>query len=391
MAYSAYQGNLFSNYLIDGFGEIGAISDQYIEIDSYDANKIYKYSVKLFGMYATSSETFLISSISLFRGSESVIIQVVNQSIAISRDAEKINLSDLWGEVVRGNDLFSLGDESDVIFLGRGDDYVIASGGDDYVTLGQGDDYLDAGSGMDISIYEGDLKDYHIERSGNSMIVKDLGSNNEGIDTLANVERLQFFDYSVALDTDSANSAGGIYRLYQAAFDRQPDLPGLGYWIKAADNGKSAVTMAEDFTWSSEFQSVYNVRITDNYASGSNVQNLVKGFYNNVLGRDPDAGGLNYYTGVIQSHEKTVGRVLAEISDSPENHILVASAIANGIQYTPYTAQAMTSLYVIDNVDGVVAEPQTMALDSYSTYSDQYQVDLIGQTHDPMLDWMWMG
>ena len=57
------------------------------------------------------------------------------------------------------------------------------------------------------------------------------------------------------------------------------------------------------------------------------------GFYENVLGRAPDAGGLNYYTGVIESHEKTVGRVLAEISDSLENYDATIELIQNGIQY----------------------------------------------------------
>lgn len=243
-------------------------------------------------------------------------------------------------------------------------------------------------SGVDQLTYMSKIADAHISQEEGLYKVR----FSTGTDSLHDIERLQFSDYNVALDTDSANSAGGIYRLYQAAFDRQPDLPGLGYWIKAADNGKSAVTMAEDFTWSKEFLDLFHLSAPkDNYFTGVEVKTLVEGMYTHVLHRTADSGGLNYYAGVIQSHEKTVGRVLAEISDSPENHTAVASAIANGIQYTPYTAQAMTSLHVIDDVDGVVAEPQTMALDAYSTYSDQYQVDLIGQTHDPMLDWMWMG
>jgi hypothetical protein len=94
--------------------------------------------------------------------------------------------------------------------------------------------------------------------------------------------------------------------------------------------------MAEDFTWSAEFQSLYNITTTDNYGTGTDVSNLVTGFYENVLGCSPDVGGLNYYTGVIESHEKTVGRVLAEISDSPENYDGTIELIANGIVFDPY-------------------------------------------------------
>lgn len=269
----------------------------------------------------------------------------------------------------------------------------LAGSGTNQVIGTSGTDLITGGSGLDTVVYSGTYaSNTKTHQANGSFVVADSVSGRDGIDTLTDIERLQFSDYNVALDTDSANSAGGIYRLYQAAFDRQPDLPGLGYWIKAADNGKSAVTMAEDFTWSKEFLDLFHLTTPkDNYFTGVNVKTLVEGMYTHVLHRAADSGGLNYYAGVIQSHEKTVGRVLAEISDSPENHTAVASAIANGIQYTPYTAQAMTSLHVIDDIDGVVAEPQTMALDSYSTYSDQYQLDLIGQTHDPMIDWIWLG
>jgi hypothetical protein len=45
---------------------------------------------------------------------------------------------------------------------------------------------------------------------------------------------------------------------------------------------------------------------------------------------------LNYYTDVIESHEKTVDRVLAEISDSPENYDGTIELIANGIVFDPW-------------------------------------------------------
>ena len=151
---------------------------------------------------------------------------------------------------------------------------------------------------------------------------------------LNEVERVQFTDTNIALDTDGATSAGGIYRLYKAAFDREPDTGGLGYWIGRADAGvKSAVEIAVDFTWSTEFQNLYGITTTDNYGTGSDVKDLVTGFYENVLDRSPDAGGLDYYTGVIESNEKTVGRVLAEISDSKENYDNTITDIQNGIPY----------------------------------------------------------
>jgi serralysin len=179
---------------------------------------------------------------------------------------------------------------------------------------------------------------FEIEKSGsgNQFHLTDLNGS-WGIDTLIGIERVNFSDKSVALDTDGATSAGGIYRLYKATFNREPDTGGLGYWIAQADAGtKDAVRMAEDFTWSEEFQNLYDITTTDNYGTGTDVSELVTGFYENVLGRSPDVGGLNYYTGVIESREKTVGRVLAEISDSPENYDGTIELIANGIVFDPW-------------------------------------------------------
>ena len=94
--------------------------------------------------------------------------------------------------------------------------------------------------------------------------------------------------------------------------------------------------MAEDFTWSQEFQDLYGITTVDNYGTGNNVRDLVTGFYENVLGRTPDQGGLDFYTSVIESKERTVGRVLAEISDSQENYDGTIELIANGIVFDPW-------------------------------------------------------
>ena len=197
------------------------------------------------------------------------------------------------------------------------------SGNDKFRLSGSGET-VDAGSGIDMAIYS----------TQKSNITKTSNGYSVNGDTLINIERIQFEDADIALDTDGATSAGGIYRLYKATFNREPDTVGLGYWIAQADGDfKDAVRMAEDFTWSEEFQSLYNITTTDNYGTGTDVSELVTGFYENVLGRAPDVSGLNYYTDVIESHEKTVGRVLAEISDSPENYDNTIELIQNGIQY----------------------------------------------------------
>jgi len=155
----------------------------------------------------------------------------------------------------------------------------------------------------------------------------------EGFDYINSIERIVFSDSSLAFDTESSNSAGGIYRTYQAAFNRTPDKVGFGYWIDRADNGASAVQMAEGFVWSAEFQTLYGVTTSDNYLVGNDVEAVVDLFYRNVLGRAPDQGGLDYYASTIVAQDKTGGRVLAEIADSAENRANLLPTIESGMQY----------------------------------------------------------
>ncbi len=143
---------------------------------------------------------------------------------------------------------------------------------------------------------------------------------------LTNVERLQFSDTYIALDI--AGTAGQAYRLYQAAFDRKPDLAGLGYWIKDMDKGTSLTTVAAGFFQSSEFQKLYG--------SNPNTTTLITNFYQNVLHRAPDQAGFDYWAGELNTGKITPAGALASFCESTENQALVIGSIQNGIEYTPW-------------------------------------------------------
>jgi hypothetical protein len=70
--------------------------------------------------------------------------------------------------------------------------------------------------------------------------------------TVSVLRRIQFADISVAFDIEHTSQ---IYRLYQAAFDRTPDLAGTGYWLDVLDKDVPLETIAEDFVGSAEFRS----------------------------------------------------------------------------------------------------------------------------------------
>ncbi|MHA4869734.1 DUF4214 domain-containing protein [Duganella sp. PWIR1] len=135
------------------------------------------------------------------------------------------------------------------------------------------------------------------------------------------LRRIQFADTSLALDLEHS---GKIYRLYQAAFDRKPDLAGLGYWLEVMDGQVELETIAENFVASTEFQQLYGVNPSD-------TQFLTK-LYNNVLHRAPDSAGLAYWLNAMQQG-LSKARALIEFSESTENKTALAPAIENGIAY----------------------------------------------------------
>lgn len=172
-------------------------------------------------------------------------------------------------------------------------------------------------------VFYGKLADHAITRAGDGFTVTDkLGTG--GSRTVAMGAELHFQDASVATQPDGL--AAQAYRLYQAAFSREPDLPGLGFHISAMAAGTSLARVAQGFVDSAEF--------SKKYGSVDNRQ-FAHLLYRNVLGRDPDAAGLDYWTARLDAGA-TRPEVLASFSESSENKQLVSERTRNGIAYVPY-------------------------------------------------------
>ncbi|MFZ6654961.1 DUF4214 domain-containing protein [Undibacterium sp. TJN19] len=209
---------------------------------------------------------------------------------------------------------------------GAGDDTLIGNALNNTLTGNGGNDTIDGGQGQDTVIFSGARSNYTITASGNSATVK-AKTGTDGNDSLANIERLHFTDENVALDING--TAGQAYRLYQAAFDRKPDMLGLGYWIADMDKGSDLTTVAAGFMKSAEFQKLYGT-------SPSNAT-LVTNFYQNVLHRAADQDGFNYWLDQLNTHKITAAGALASFCEGIENQVRVIGAIQNGIDYSVWT------------------------------------------------------
>ena len=223
-----------------------------------------------------------------------------------------------------GGGAVATGTEGDDALAGlAGDDSINAGRGADRIAASDGYDHLDGGDGVDTVVYGGARAGYTIGRDGDRWTVYKPGN---GADTLTGVERLTFGDTAVALDIDGV--AGQAYRLYQAAFDRKPDLPGLGFWMTNMERGMSLDRVAYAFVQSAEFGALY----------GANVDNatLVTNLYQNVLHRAPEAAGLAFWKGLLDAGTISRAAALVGFSESAENQAALIGVVSQGMEYVPY-------------------------------------------------------
>ena len=94
-----------------------------------------------------------------------------------------------------------------------------------------------------------------------------------------------------------------VTQLYAALFKRAPDATGLGYWVSQLSAGQTPSQVA---------LAMYNVDAARTYYPLflTNDQ-IVTQFYSNTLGRAPDAAGLAYWSG--QLNTKGVGQVINDM------------------------------------------------------------------------------
>jgi len=98
---------------------------------------------------------------------------------------------------------------------------------------------------------------------------------------------------------------GAVVRLYGSVFERLPDQGGFEFWV---GDGRNVFEMAAFFVTSDEFVRTYGAVSDDEFTVE---------IYRNVLGRDPDPGGLAYWRSRLATDLDRAGLIVF-FSDSPE-------------------------------------------------------------------------
>lgn len=106
-----------------------------------------------------------------------------------------------------------------------------------------------------------------------------------------------------------------VARLYEAGLDRDGniDTPGLNFWIDGRENGLSERDLAFAFIGSNEF--------ADSFGAPESLSDraFVEVMYLNVLDRDGEVGGVNFWTAVLEGPDFDRADVLLAFAGSPEN------------------------------------------------------------------------
>lgn len=240
-------------------------------------------------------------------------------SYVLPDNVENLVLDGDNGITATGNDLDNVltgNPANNVLFAGDGNDLLIGGGGSDE---------LYGGAGYDTARFAGKLADYTI-KPGSHIQVQSQADH--GTSALYQIEALQFDDATVLVRLDADGVGGQAFRLYQAAFDRTPDLAGLGYWIAQMEHGASLQQVASAFIASSEFTAMFG----DAPSNASFVDLL----YQHVLHRAPDAAGAAWWVDVLDRHATTTFDVLVQFSESAENKAALVGVLYGGIPYLPW-------------------------------------------------------
>lgn len=193
--------------------------------------------------------------------------------------------------------------------------HLIGNSGDDVFVGGQGDDILNGGADWDVASFSGSQNNYTIVLSPNDQKIIDRRENADGVDTLIDMELLYFGEGDALTNLDfsqldgiaslSPEDFGSFIELYIAYFNRAPDAVGLNFWGTAFANGTTLKDMATLFIDQPETR--------ETYPEATSNTEFTTAVYNNVLGRTPDQGGIDFWVGALDSGEVQRDQFILEV------------------------------------------------------------------------------
>ena len=129
---------------------------------------------------------------------------------------------------------------------------------------------------------------------------------------------------NLLLSPEFQGTTAPIVRLYQSIFGRLPDLGGLRFWVSKRSSGSSLETIAEQFLLGAEFEEL---------AAAQSTEQIVSAVYERTLGRTPDAEGLAFWIGEVDSGRLSLAAFIVVVSESAEHRQLRSGEVETTLVY----------------------------------------------------------
>ena len=207
-----------------------------------------------------------------------------------------------------------------------GNSVIVGSGLNELIWPGQGTHSIDGGGGQDAVRYDSARDAYSITGglTPSGVTTASVRALTGGtIDTLANIERLQFTDRNVALDLNGA--AGTTAKILGAVFGRESlaNTSYVGIGLSLLDGGMSYQDL---------MQLALNARLGAGFSDAAEVNLL----YQNLVGVPPSAADLGYWTGTLGSGQFSQASLAVMAADLELNaaNINLAGLVRMGIEYS---------------------------------------------------------
>ena len=125
-----------------------------------------------------------------------------------------------------------------------------------------------------------------------------------------------------------------VVRLYRAVLDRPADRWGFDYWrLRLGPGGASLPRVAEVMSRSAEFQATYG---------GLDDRRFVEQIYRNVLDREGEASGVDFWTAALAGGASR-GTVVARISQSAEHRVRTQADVDVQVSFLVAFVRAATA------------------------------------------------
>ncbi|NCO22588.1 MAG: DUF4214 domain-containing protein, partial [Rhodobacterales bacterium] len=185
-------------------------------------------------------------------------------------------------------------------------------------------------------------------------------------------------DMKMPINTSTLTPQQQVTAIYVAYYDRAPDPAGLQFWTDQVQAGMSLADVATAFSNAAETKAKFPFFDTPDVLSSSSFITTV---YANLFGRAPDAAGLTFWTGQLDSGATPVGQIILAILEgaqdaatggSPDSET-VTNKIDVGLDWAQKAAAAgigLSNNQIAAEVNGVLVVNDAAAFGSATSILD---------------------